>query len=117
AFLLAPSGGVRYPPLMAANHVIGVDIGGTKLLAGIVDQDGKVHETVERPTTTSSQEALLDEIAELVQRLQSKDGAAVGFGVRARVDQQTGVVIGAVNIPITEVSFRTEMEKRLGVPV
>src|SRR5262249_40471879 len=57
------------------------------------------------------------EIAELVGRLPIADVAAVGFGVPARVDQRTGVVIGAVNIPITEGSFRDEMEKRLKVPV
>lgn len=102
---------------MPANLVIGVDVGGTKVLAGIVDQEGNVHDTVERPTNTSSQGALLDEIAELVGRLPTTDVAAVGFGVPARVDQRTGVVEGAVNIPITEVSFRDEMEKRLRLPV
>jgi glucokinase len=102
---------------MLANLVIGVDVGGTKVLAGVVDREGTIHDSVENRTTTSSQEALLDEIAELVSRLPMEDVAAVGFGVPARVDQRTGVVEGAVNIPITEVSFRSEMEKRLGVPV
>jgi glucokinase len=102
---------------MKANLVIGVDVGGTKVLAGVVDRDGNVHEAVESPTNNTSQAALLDEIAELVGRLPMTDVAAVGFGVPARVDQRTGVVVGAVNIPITEVSFRDEMQKRLGVPV
>jgi glucokinase len=102
---------------MAADLVIGVDVGGTKVLAGVVDRQGNIHETVERGTSVSNQDTLLDEIAELVGRLPSKDVAAVGFGVPARVDQRTGVVVGAVNIPITEVSFRTEMEKRLRIPV
>jgi glucokinase len=102
---------------MKANRVIGVDVGGTKVLAGVVDEEGNVHETVESPTNNTSQAALLDEIAELVSRLPMAEVAAVGFGVPARVDQRTGVVVGAVNIPITEVSFRDEMEKRLEVPV
>jgi glucokinase len=103
---------------MADNLVIGVDVGGTKLLAGLVDPSGKVHETVERPTRTDSQEALLDEIAELVRQLPPSGAAAVGIGVPSRVDQRTGVVLGAVNIPIPqEVSFRSEMEKRIGLPV
>ena len=102
---------------MAANLVIGVDVGGTKVLAGVIDREGNVHETVERATNNSSQAALLDEIAELVGRLPTTGVAAVGFGVPARVDQRTGVVVGAVNIPITEVSFRDEMEKRLGLRV
>ncbi len=102
---------------MPANRVIGVDLGGTKVLAGIVDADGRVHETVERPTNTSSQEALLDELAEVVRELPLAGVSAVGFGIPSRVDQQTGVVLGAVNIPIHEVDFRTEMERRLDLPV
>ena len=35
---------------MSEPRVIGVDLGGTKVLAGVVDRDGTVHETVERPT-------------------------------------------------------------------
>ena len=57
ASLLAPSGGLGYPPRMAANRVIGVDLGGTKILGGLVDADGNVHRTVERPTVTASQDS------------------------------------------------------------
>ena len=102
---------------MAANLVIGVDVGGTKFLAGLIDRDGKVHQTVERPASQTSQEAVLDEMSALVQELLSPDVAAVGLGVPARVDQRTGAVLGAVNLPITEVVLGAEMEKRLGLPV
>ena len=53
---------------MPADRVIGVDLGGTKILAGIVDADGRVHDTVERPTDTTSQVALLDELADVVRQ-------------------------------------------------
>ena len=102
---------------MAANLVIGVDVGGTKVLAGIVDRDGKVHETVERPTNISSQEALFAETTELVKQLLTPDVAAVGFGVPARVEQRTGFVYDAVNVPIGGVSLRDEMVKRLELTI
>jgi glucokinase len=102
---------------MSTNRVIGVDLGGTKILAGIVDSEGTVHETVERPTVTTSQAALLDELAELVRELPGADVAAVGFGIPTRVDQKTGVALGAVNIPIHGVEFRTEMHRRLQLPI
>jgi glucokinase len=101
----------------SANRVIGVDLGGTKILAGIVDAEGRVHETAERPTVTSSQEALLDEIAALVRRLPQDGIGAVGFGIPSRVDQRTGVAMGAVNIPLHEVDFRGQMSQRLELPV
>ena len=102
---------------MSANRVIGVDLGGTKILAGIVDADGRVHETVERPTNTTSEVALLDELADVVRELPQEGISAVGFGIPSRVDQKTGVVLGAVNIPIHEVNFRSELERRLDLPV
>jgi len=47
-----------------------------------------------------------------------RDGVdAVGFGMPARVDQATGVVLGAVNLPTHDIDFRSEMTRRLGLPV
>jgi glucokinase len=102
---------------MRANRVIGVDLGGTKILAAVVDADGKVHETVERPTVTTSQADLLDELEKTVRELPQDDVAAVGFGIPSRVDHLTGVAFGAVNIPLREVNFADEMRRRLDLPV
>jgi len=102
---------------MSTNRVIGVDLGGTKILAGLVDEAGTVHETVERPTVTTSQTALLDELAAVVRDLPHDGVAAVGFGIPSRIDHATGVALGAVNIPIRDVRFAEEMQKRLELPV
>ena len=48
----APSGEVGYPAELAGKRVIGVDLGGTKILAGVVDAAGRVERTLERPTPT-----------------------------------------------------------------
>jgi len=97
--------------------VIGVDLGGTKVLAGIVDADGAVHETVERPTVTTSQAALLDELATIVRELPLDGVAALGFGIPSRIDHAHGLALGAVNIPIRDVHFADEMQERLRLPV
>jgi glucokinase len=102
---------------MNANRVIGVDLGGTKALAGIVDTDGAVHERLELPTVTTSQAALLDELAALVGRLPQEGVQGVGFGIPSRIDHERGVALGAVNIPIRDVRFAEEMQARLGLPV
>jgi len=102
---------------MAPDRVIGVDLGGTKLLAGIVDPDGVVRETIERPTITTSQAALLDQLADVVRELPLDGIAAVGFGIPSRIDFATGLALGAVNIPIRDVYFAREMHERLGMPV
>ena len=102
---------------MTPNRVIGVDLGGTKILAGIVDRDGVVHDTVERPTVTTSQTALLDQLADVVRELPLDGIAAVGFGIPSRINFATGLALGAVNIPIRDVYFAREMEERLGLPI
>ncbi len=102
---------------MSAKRVIGVDLGGTKILAGIVDREGLVHETLERPTVTTSQAALLDELADLVRALPQDGVEAVGFGVPARVDQKKGVTLGAVNIPLRDLRFRSELAERIDLPI
>jgi glucokinase len=102
---------------VTANRVIGVDLGGTKILAGVVDAEGAVEATVEHPTPTSSEAELLDGLEAAVRELLSPQVEAVGFGVPTRVDHRTGIVLGAVNIPVHEVPFRDEMQRRLGLPV
>ena len=101
---------------MSANRVIGVDLGGTKILAGVVDADGVVHETVEHPTPTTSQAALLDALVAAVHELPG-DVQAVGFGIPSRIDQRRGVTLGSVNTPLRETPFRDEMQQRLELPV
>jgi glucokinase len=102
---------------MSADRVIGVDLGGTKVLAGVVDADGNVLQTVERPTVTTSQTALLDQLADVVRELPLDGVEAVGFGVPSRIDHVNGVALGAVNIPIRDVPLVAEMQRRLALPV
>jgi glucokinase len=102
---------------MSIKRVIGVDIGGTKVLAGIVDEDGRVHETIERPTVTTSQAALLEALADQVLSLPQDGIEAVGFGIPTRIDHGRGVALGSVNIPLRDVPFVDFMRERIGLPV
>ncbi len=97
--------------------MIGVDVGGTKILAGVIDGEGQLERTVRHPTVRTSQEALLDALAATVDELRTPEVEAVGFGIPARVDQRTGGALCAVNIPLTDPRFRDEMQDRLGFPV
>jgi glucokinase len=102
---------------MGGDRVIGVDLGGTKILAGVVERDGTLAQTVERPTVTSSQEALFDELVLAVDELPRDGVVAVGFGIPSRIDQRNGIALGAVNIPLRDAPFRDEMASRIGLPV
>jgi glucokinase len=98
-------------------RVIGVDVGGTKILAGIVDPSGGVEHRRERRTEHDSQDRLIEEIAAAAEELLDDSIAAVGFGLPSRIDQEAGRVDGSVNIPLQEVVLREPLMERLGRPV
>jgi glucokinase len=96
---------------------VGVDVGGTKILAGIVDPEGKVEHRRERPTDVASQDRLVEEIGAAAEELLDDSVAAVGFGLPSRIDQQAGRADGSVNVPLENVSLREPLMERLGRPV
>ncbi len=103
---------------MAGSHAIGVDVGGTKILAGVVDADGTVVHRRERMTPTDTIDAFLAALEESVAELLDDDVAAIGFGVPSPIDQQHGIVLQAPNIPpLQNVELRARMRERFGVPV
>jgi glucokinase len=99
-------------------RVIGVDLGGTKILAGIVDRDGHVEHRREHPTPVASEEELLAGLDQAVEELIDDRIAAIGFGLPSPIDQRTGRAQQAVNIPLdASVDFRTRMSERFNLPV
>jgi glucokinase len=98
-------------------HVIGVDLGGTKILAGLVDRNGRVERRHETPTPQESQDALFAGLDAAVEELLDDDVVAIGFGIPSPVDQRTGRALQAVNIPLGDVDFRTRMAERFRLPV
>jgi glucokinase len=113
-----PCVAVAYRPRnVTGKRVVGVDVGGTKILAGIVDASGKVEHRRERQTELDSQDRLIEEIGAAAEELLNDSVAAVGFGLPSRIDQQTGRVDGSVNVPLQNVALREPLMNRLGRPV
>jgi len=97
--------------------VIGVDLGGTKILAGVVDRDGTVERRRELPTPLDSQDELLQGLAGAVEDVLSDDVAALGFGIPSTIDQRSGKAVTSVNIPLADLDLRGAMHERFGLPV
>ena len=103
---------------MDGKRVIGVDLGGTKILAGVVDDRGQVERRREYPTPTASQDELLAGLDTAIEELLTDDIAALGFGLPSPIDQKAGRALQAVNIPLDQsVDFRGRMRERFGLPV
>ena len=82
-------------------RVIGVDLGGTKILAGLVARDGTIGRTIEIATPDGDQAEVLGAIDGVVEDLLSDGAAAIGYGVPLNIDRRTGVALRAVNLPLT----------------
>jgi len=98
-------------------RVIGLDLGGTKILAGVVDRDGHVEQRREHPTPTASQDELLAGLDVAVEELLTDEIVALGFGLPSPIDQRSGRALQSVNIPLKDMDFRGRMEERFSLPV
>ena len=101
---------------MTGTHVIGVDLGGTKILSGLVGPGGAVERRYEIGTPVESTEALLEGLDAAVEAVLDDRVAALGFGIPSTIDQRLGRVIASVNIPLAGVDLRGRMRERWGLP-
>jgi glucokinase len=105
---------------MPGRRTIGVDMGGSKLLAGAVDAGLSVHYRAQRPLIGLDQAALLDLAVDAVEEARAHAGgevAAVGFGIPCLIDRRTGRAVIAINLPLADIMFADVMAERLGLPV
>ena len=105
---------------MGDGCVIGVDLGGTKLLAGAVDARLDVHHRTQRPAPRGSARAVLDAVCASVLEAAEASGReleAVGLGIPSLIDQTRGVAVHTVHLPLQDVAVRDVLAERLGVPV
>ena len=110
-------------------YLVGIDIGGTNTVIGLFNRDLDLIDKTNVPTLksnfpqkTSNPTDFFDLLVSEIKALVSKFGSieqlnCVGIGVPGKVDSQTGVALGAVNLGYVNVPFANEMAERLHVPV
>jgi glucokinase len=97
---------------------IGIDVGGTKVAGGVVDEDGSVLARARRDTPSTDPAATADTVALLVQELASSyDVEAVGIGAAGFVDEKRSTVLFAPNLAWRNEPLRADLQKRVGLPV
>jgi glucokinase len=97
---------------------IGVDVGGTKVAAGVVDEHGHIVEKLRRATPAASPERTAAVIAEVVIELLARhDASAVGVGAAGFVDQARGAVAFAPNLAWRGEPLRSKVASMVGLPV
>ncbi len=92
---------------------IGVDIGGTKVLGGVVDPDGTVIETARRDTPADDPKQVLERIVQVIEELSAKyEVEAVGIGAAGWIDSDRSTVLYAANLAWREEPLRDELQAR-----
>ena len=97
---------------------VGIDVGGTKIAGGVVDEKGAILATARRVSPATDTEAIERNIEDLVDELRgSFDIAAVGIGAAGFVDSTRSTVLFAPNLAWRDEPLRADLEKRIGLPV
>ena len=102
--------------------VVGVDVGGTKIAAGVVAANGQVYGRVKLPTDISRPDMTLRTIASAITITLNVAGvepariAGIGLGIPGKVDPERGIALLAVNLGWHNVPIKHWLEAELHIP-
>jgi glucokinase len=97
---------------------IGIDLGGTKIAAGVVDASGEVLRRVEVATDVTSSEAIVRQVTGLATELaRDRDVIGIGIGIPAAIDQEAGSIFQSVNLPMSDLPVRSLVAEATGLRV
>ncbi len=104
---------------MSTVQTIGVDLGGTKMLVGVLDADSDVSYESREASTGQTEDQLVDLLVRQIgEATEAQPGVvAVGLGIPATIDHDRGIAISAVNLPIDNLPIRELTEERTKLPV
>jgi glucokinase len=98
--------------------LIGIDLGGTNVRAGLVRSGVATNVKTERVPQGASEGEVCDLLYRAADAVLEGDVSAIGVGVPSVVDVERGIVYNVQNIPSwQEVPLKERMERRYGVPV
>jgi len=115
---MGPTGTAAQPA--APTLTVGVDIGGTKVAAGVVEPGGRVVELVRArtPSRSTSADVVEDAITGLVSDLAARHPVeAVGVGAAGFVDSTQSSVLFSPHLSWRNEPLRDKLQRRLGLPV
>ncbi len=110
------------PVQQESEPVVGVDVGGTKIAAGVVDARGKMLSSVQRSTDTRGAEQTLQAITDTIEAALSASGVeaehigGIGLGIPGKVDARRGIGLISANLGWRDVPVKDWLEARLGFP-
>ena len=109
---------------MAKKYNICLDIGGTKILGVIFDQDKNIVYRIKKKTkkdgdSTDNVESVIVSVVEEMLKgsgIDKKEVAAIAAGAPGVIDQAKGIILFSPNLPWRNYDIKSSMEKKFGVP-
>ena len=97
---------------------IGIDLGGTNIRCGLVENGSVVKKLSEPCRSDQPENVVVDQIKEMIRRLMNPSVKGIGIGVPSVVDEQKGIVYNVFNIPSwKEVHLKDILEAEFNIPV
>jgi glucokinase len=99
-------------------HAIGIDIGGTKIAAALVDESGTIIRSDRRPTTASDPRGIEDAVVDMITGLaEGEEVIAAGIAAAGFIDAAQSVVYYGPNVNWRHEPLRATLEARLDMPI
>lgn len=107
------------------NYSIGIDLGGTKILIGLVDKEsGKVLNHVKKKTKKDKgPENIVRKMVDGVEELLAESGKSIaeinsiGIGSAGQIDRKNGIIIGAPNLECYDLHLKQILQEKFNIPV
>lgn len=99
-------------------YSIGLDIGGTKIAAGIVDQEGNLSNQSKLPSMTEDKESMFEQVVHAIETVfadfegNKEDVLGIGVGLPGKVDRENGVAIFQNNLPWANFPLKERLKER-----
>lgn len=101
-------------------YLLGIDIGGTKIQGGVVNQKNQVIKYEKYPTEINKgKNVVVRNIINVIGKLFSKETKAIGIGITGLVDVKKGIAVQSPNLPKDwrNVPLKKIIEKKFKKPV
>lgn len=106
-------------------YTIGVDLGGTKILAGLIEKEtGKVlfdakNKTKKEKGNKKIGEKILETIDDVLEisNIPISDISSIGIGLAGQVDRENGILINGVNLECKDFNVKELIEKKYNIPL
>ncbi|HVD86476.1 MAG TPA: ROK family protein [Solirubrobacterales bacterium] len=103
---------------MSGSETIGVDLGGTKMLVGVLADTEPMYESREASTGQTEDELVELLVREVSEARDARPGVVgIGLGIPATIDHDEGIAVSAVNLPLSNLAVRDIVSERVGLPV